>query len=76
MKRAGGVIASGVIGIVGSLVTILLGISLVVAAVSMRSHPLPQGAAPTPVNVTKVLVVEAIVLCGFGIVGIVSAVRC
>src|SRR5262245_21933133 len=73
MKRAGGVTASGVISIVGSLLTILLGIGLILMTVTIRSNPLPSGAAP-PVDVTKILVIESIALLGLGVFGIVCGI--
>jgi hypothetical protein len=74
MKRAGGVTASGVIGILGSLLTILFGIMLAVTSMSIRAHPLPAAAATPPFDVTKVLIVESIVLFGLAILGIVCSI--
>ncbi|HEY1308451.1 MAG TPA: hypothetical protein VGF24_33105 [Vicinamibacterales bacterium] len=74
MRRTGGVIASGIIAIVGSLVTILIGILLVVTVSGMRANPLPAGSPTPPINIPRVLIAEAVVLVGFGIFGIVSAI--
>ena len=71
MKRTGGVIASGVISIVGSLLTILLGIGLILTTVAIRTNPLPTQAAAPPVDVTKILLTESIALLGLGVFGIV-----
>jgi hypothetical protein len=39
MKPAAGVIASGVVSILGSLLSILLGLALILASVTLRSAP-------------------------------------
>ena len=74
MKRAGGVVASGVVSIIGSLLAILIGLGLILATIAMRATPLPAGAAAPPINVGTVLVVEAGFMFGFGVIGIVSAI--
>jgi hypothetical protein len=75
MKRAGGVTASGVIGILGSVLTILFAMVLAGTSVAIRSRSLPAGAATPPFDVSKVLIVESIVLFGLAIFGIVCSIE-
>lgn len=74
MKRAGGVTASAVIGIIGSLLTILLGIVLAATSMAIRAHPLQGAAVTPPFDVSKVLIVESIALFGLAILGMVCAI--
>lgn len=75
MKATGRVIASGVIGIIGSLLTVLLAILLALTAFTFTPTPeLPDGIARPPIPVTTVLVVQAIVLFALGVWGFISAI--
>ncbi len=74
MKPTAGVIASGVIAILGSLLTVLLGLGMIASWFTMRSAQLPEGVAAPPFNVATFLIVESVILCGFGVFGIVSAI--
>jgi hypothetical protein len=75
MRRPAGITVSGVIAIIGSLLFVLLSIFMIASLRSLPSTPtLPDGRPAPPVNITALLVVEAVVLLGFSIAGIVSAI--
>ena len=76
MKRSAGINASAVIGIIGSIVSILLGGLMVIAAVRTRFTPLPSALdQPVPLAAPALmLAIISIVYFGFGAWGIVSAV--
>src|SRR5262245_12730263 len=76
MKRTAGVIASGVVGIIGSLFTFLVAIALAATLIAVRSNPSLAAAGPTPppVEMTAVLATESVILFGLGIFGVVSAI--
>ena len=80
MNKPGGVIASSVIAIIGSLLTLLFGISMVVNWAVLRSNPdvfTQTGNMPMPMSpsaFTVVMLIEAIVFLGLSVVGIVCSI--
>lgn len=77
MKRSGGVTASAVIAIIGSVLSILAGGLAIVAAVMMRftpNLPTPEGQPALPIAPAAMLLVESILFIGLGALGIASAV--
>jgi hypothetical protein len=75
MKRPAGITVSGVIALIGSLLLVLLSIFIIASLRSLPSTPsLPEGTPAVPVNVAGILVVESVVLLGFAVAGIVSAI--
>src|ERR1700704_2840660 len=77
MKRSGGITASAVISIAGSVVSILFGGLMVMTAIISRIRPLPSPASDQPVlTVSPVLMfaIMSIFYVAFGIWGIVSAI--
>jgi len=76
MNRSAGVTASAVIGIIGSLISLLFGGLIVLSAVMTRVHPLPvaPGAPVSPIDPALMLAVMSVFYFGFGVWGIVSAI--
>jgi len=74
MKRSGGVTASAVIAIIGSVFTILLGGFAILGALLMRTMPNLPTTPAQPVPPVAFLLAESILFLGFGIWGIASAV--
>jgi carbon starvation protein CstA len=72
MKRSGSVTASAVICILGSLLTLLLGIGAIATFITFRARPeLPQGATTAVFDISVFLLGEAIFFCGLAVFGIV-----
>src|SRR3970040_2318066 len=74
MKRSGGITASAVIAIIGSVFTILLGGSPILGALLMRTMPNLPTTPAQPVPPVAFLLAESILFLGFGVWGIASAV--
>lgn len=77
MKRSGGVTASAVIAIIGSVLSLLVGGLVIVAAVMMSSTPnlpTPEGQPALPIAPATILLVESILFIGLGALGIACAV--
>lgn len=77
-QRSVGVIASGVIAILGSLATILMGFSMFLAWIAMRANPeafRPPRNVPYPaIDVSAFVLVEGVFCLALGVFGIVCAV--
>ena len=74
MKRSGGITASAVLAIIGSVFTILLGGFAILGALLMRTMPNLPTTAAQPVPPVAFLLAESILFLGFGVWGIASAV--
>lgn len=78
MKRSSGVIASGIIAIVGSVALLAFGIFAVLAGIMLRANPdfvaQQQRISPMPFSVATVLVVEAVIFWMLGVFGITAAI--
>ncbi len=74
MKRSGGVTASAVIAIIGSVFTILLGGFAILGALLMRTMPNLPTTPAQPVPPVAFLLAESVLFLGFGVWGIASAV--
>jgi hypothetical protein len=75
LKRSGGITASAVIAIIGSVFTILMGALIVMASIMARSTLAPNptsGVSPEASAMT--LAIVAVTYVGLGIWGIVSAI--
>jgi len=77
MKRSGGVTASAVIAIIGSVLTVLFGGFAILSALVMRTMPnlsTPPGQPALPIPPAAILFGESLLFVGFGAWGIASAV--
>jgi len=74
MKRSGGITASAVLAIIGSVFTILLGGFAILGALLMRTMPNLPTTPAQPVPPVAFLLAESILFLGFGVWGIASAV--
>ena len=74
MERSGGVTVSAVIAMIGSVVSILFGVGVVLIGIAMSRTPDSPLAGGQAFPLTTVLALEGIVLLGFGVWGIASAV--
>src|ERR1041384_4997028 len=70
IKRSG-IIASAIVAFFGSIVSILFGLFMVLGAVAMRSAP---ASTTQPRGSLAGAAVMALAYCGFGVLGITSAV--
>ena len=74
MKRSGGVTASAVMAIIGSVFTILIGGFAILGALLMRTMPNLPTTPAQPVPPAAFLLAESVLFLGFGVWGMASAV--
>src|SRR5512147_2710603 len=78
MKRSSGVIASAVIAIIGSLLILLLSVSMAFNWVIMRSNPdflaQARNMPMSPSSLAALALVEAVVFFVLGVIGIVCSI--
>ena len=74
MKRSGGVTASAVLAIIGSVFTILIGGFAILGALLMRTMPNLPTTPAQPVPPVAFLLAESVLFLSFGVWGLASAV--
>jgi len=74
VRRSGGITASAVIAIIGSVLCLLFGGFFILVAILVRTMPNLPASPGRPVSPVVALAIQSVLYLGFGVWGLVSAV--